>query len=78
MIQNVDFLQTATIVENPSGLVGIWSEIECLTALTSVTIVDENLETGSLPWTDAEFPAQMIRPGKFRTLTFTGKAVLYA
>ena len=36
MEQNVDFLQTATIVENPSNLEGRWTSIECLTSLTGV------------------------------------------
>lgn len=78
MEQNVDFLQTATIVENPSNLEGRWTGIECLTSLTGVNIVDENLTAGSLPWTDDQFPSTMIRVGKFRKVTFTGKAVLYA
>lgn len=77
-MRNKDFLQGATIVLNPSGLTGEWSEIECLTDLTGISITDLNLTDTSLAWADAQYVAGMIRPGVFTSLTFTGKAVLYA
>ena len=80
-IQNVDFLQSATIVTNPVNLtrdVGFWTQIQCLTDCTSVTLTDKNLTTGSEVWTDSEFTKTSIVVGKFSNITLTGKVVLYA
>jgi len=81
MIQNVDFLQSATIITNPTNLKkdnGYWTQILCLTDCTGVTIADNNLTTGSEQWTDSEFTRTAIIVGKFTEITLTGKVVLYA
>ena len=81
MIQNVDFLQSATIVTNPTNLkkaIGVWTQILCLTDCTGVTVVDNNLTATSEEWTDAEFLKTAIIVGKFEEVTLTGKVVLYA
>ncbi len=76
--QNVDNLQSATIVTNPTNLKGRWTQIFCLTQLTGVTVDDRNLTDGSESWTDAEFKETAIIVGKFREITCVGKVVLYA
>lgn len=77
MVQNCDCLQGATIVTDPTDLEGSWSSIECLTDLTGVSIVDDNLITGSEDWIDSAFTSGQFRPCKITKITFVGTAVLY-
>jgi len=79
--QNIDFLQSATIVTNPTNLKrdkGLWTQILCLTDCVGVTVIDRNLTTDSELWTDSEFARTAIIVGKFEEVTLTGKVVLYA
>ena len=81
MIQNVDFLQSATIVTDPINLKkenGYWTQILCLSNCTGVVLDDLNLTASSELWSDAEFIKTAIIVGKFKEVTLTGKVVLYA
>ena len=76
--RDIDFIQTATIVTNPSALKGNWTQILCLSDCTSVSLIDNNLTDSSEAWSDAEFTRTSIIVGKFESVTLTGKVVLYA
>ena len=78
MIQNVDFLQSAQIITDPTNLKGEWTQILCLTDCTGVTVVDNNLIPTSEAWSDSEFVRTAIVVGLFKEVTLTGKVVLYA
>lgn len=80
-IQNVDFLQSATIVTNPTNLIkdsGYWTQILCLTNCSDLDLRDDNLTELSEEWTELEFVKTAIIVGKFKEITLTGKVVLYA
>lgn len=76
-MRDKDFLQTATIVTDPVAREGEWSQILALTNLVEVSVEDDNLTADSEQWTDDEFLKGSRMIGRFREVTFKGKAVLY-
>ncbi len=83
MIQNVDNLQGCTIVSNPIEIVGSWTQILCLSNVTSIDLTDENLiplgdGTPSLQWTDADALQGALLVGRFTKISCIGRIALYA
>ncbi len=82
MIQNVDNLQGCTIVSNPIEIVGSWTQILCLSNITSIDLTDENLiplgdGTPSLQWTDADALQGVISGGRSTTRACGGTMASY-
>ncbi|MCP4252793.1 MAG: hypothetical protein GY775_05190 [Candidatus Scalindua sp.] len=78
MIQNVDNLQSATVITNPTNLKGRWTQIECLTDLTNVVVVDKNLTANSEADPSSVYVKGAIRIGHYKEITCTGTVKLYA
>jgi len=76
--QNVDNLQSAIIVTNPVNLKGKWTQLECITMLEDVTVVDLNLTADSEAEPESIYAEGAIRIGHYREITCTGTVKLYA
>ncbi len=76
--QNIDNLQGSTVITNPTNLKGRWTQIECLTDLTNVVVVDNNLTDDSEPEPATVYVEGAIRIGHYREITCTGTVKLYA
>jgi len=76
--QNVDNLQSATIVTDPVNLKGKWTQLECITTLVGVTVVDLNLTANSEAEPEAIYVEGAIRVGHYREITCLGTVKLYA
>ncbi len=77
MIQNVDCLQTAMIITNPVDYVGQWTQLECITTLTGVTVQDDNLTPDSEAEPESVYLKGAKRIGKFKSITCIGTVKLY-
>ncbi len=83
MIQNVDNLQGCTIISNPIDIEGVWTQILCLSNITSIDVTDENLiplndGTPSEKWTDADALQGALLVGRFVKISCIGRVALYA
>ncbi len=83
MIQNVDNLQGCTIISNPIGIEGVWTQILCLSNITSIDVTDNNLiplkdGTPSEAWSDADALQGALLVGKFTRISCVGRIALYA
>ncbi len=83
MTQNVDNLQGCTIISNPIEIEGVWTQILCLSNITSIDIADENLKplddgTPSEQWTDSDALQGALLVGRFVKISCIGRVALYA